>query len=144
MATITEDYVSFETAKLLKEKGFTEACDKKYFGDDCSGPSYIREHWEDGGGVSPMSNSDLDDGSKYADISAPTLQMTMKWLREKHNIVVEPFIREGAEYVWFIHRIETMFNKKYLVFCWGSKNTKYERYEQACEAAINYCLKNLI
>ena len=26
MATITEDYVSFETAKLLKNKGFNEEC----------------------------------------------------------------------------------------------------------------------
>jgi len=26
MATITEDYVSFEIAKLLKEKGFDEHC----------------------------------------------------------------------------------------------------------------------
>ncbi len=27
---ITEDYVSFETAKLLKEKGFDELCYQKY------------------------------------------------------------------------------------------------------------------
>lgn len=29
---ITEDYVSFETAKLLKEKGFDEEC-QQYYGD---------------------------------------------------------------------------------------------------------------
>ena len=29
---IQEDYVSFETAKLLKEKGFDEEC-QKYYGD---------------------------------------------------------------------------------------------------------------
>ena len=29
---MTEDYVSFETAKLLKEKGFDEEC-QKYYGD---------------------------------------------------------------------------------------------------------------
>lgn len=29
---ITEDYVSFEVAKLLKEKGFDEEC-QKYYGD---------------------------------------------------------------------------------------------------------------
>ena len=28
---ITEDYVSFETAKLLKEKGFNEPCLKEYY-----------------------------------------------------------------------------------------------------------------
>lgn len=30
---ITEDYVSFETAKLLKEKGFDELCYQKYDSD---------------------------------------------------------------------------------------------------------------
>jgi hypothetical protein len=29
---ITEDYVSFETAKLLKEKGFNERCNRVYQG----------------------------------------------------------------------------------------------------------------
>lgn len=28
METITEDYVSFEISKLLKEKGFNVKCDK--------------------------------------------------------------------------------------------------------------------
>ena len=28
---ITEDYVSFEVAKLLKEKGFDEECNMAYF-----------------------------------------------------------------------------------------------------------------
>ncbi len=28
---ITEDYVSFETAKLLKEKGFDDECQKYYY-----------------------------------------------------------------------------------------------------------------
>ena len=31
MATITEDYCDFETAKLLKEKGFNEPCLKEYY-----------------------------------------------------------------------------------------------------------------
>ena len=129
MATIEEDYVSFETAKLLKEKGFPQSTFRCHYIID------VNSHYK---------SFENRCGFGDYDIIAPTLAMAMKWLREKHNIVVEPFIREGAEYVWFIHRIETMFNKKYLVFCWGSKNTKYERYEQACEAAIKYCLENLI
>ena len=124
MATITEDYVSFETAKLLKEKGFEGFTMFSYSTNGAT----MCGHWENETDWLPKC----------------TLQMAMKWLREIHNIVVEPFIREDTKYVWYIHRIEIIFNKKYLVFCWGSKNNKYERYEEACEAAIKYCLENLI
>ena len=34
MATIKEDFVSFEVAKLLKEKGFNEYCLKNYWSSD--------------------------------------------------------------------------------------------------------------
>ena len=124
MATITEDYVSFETAKLLKEKGFEGFTMFSYSTNGAT----MCGHWENETDWLPKC----------------TLQMAMKWLREIHNIVVEPFIREDTKYVWYIHRIEIIFNKKYLVFCWGSKNNKYERYEEACEAAIKYCLEHLI
>jgi len=132
---IEEDYVSFETARLLKEKGFDAPCNcyGAYNGVNLTYRLCVTDKYTN--------------WNKHTDkfiISCPTLQMAMKWLREKHNLVVEPFIQEDVKYVWYIHRIETMFNKKYLVFCWASKNTKYERYEEACEAAIGYCLKHII
>lgn len=34
MTTIKEDYVSFETAKLLKEKGFDEPCVYRHDGSE--------------------------------------------------------------------------------------------------------------
>lgn len=132
---ITEDYVSFETAKLLKEKGFEGYSIINIYDEDAVN-AYIKELKEK---HLPYSSDDPKLKEFYYTI--PTLQMAMKWLKEKHNIVVEPFIREDTKYVWYIHRIETRFNKKYLVFCWGSKNIKYESYEQACEAAIKYCLE---
>ena len=136
---ITEDYVSFETAKLLKEKGFDEKCDKKYFGDDCSGPSYIRDSLEDGGDVCPMSNSDLN-----ADISAPTLQMTTKWLREVHDIYImidKDFATEkGWHYV--VTRKQDWDNNIDNGLTQQESNSY--TYEFACEAAIKYCLQNLI
>lgn len=135
MATIKEDYVSFEIAKLLKEKGFDVPCNcyGAYNGVDLAYRFCLTNKYTN--------------WNKHFDktiISCPTLQMAMKWLKKAHNIVVEPFMQEDTKYVWYIHRIETKFNKKYLVFCWGSKNKKYEQYEEACEAAIKYCLKKLI
>lgn len=148
MATISEDYVSFETAKLLKEKGFDEACDKKYFGDDCSGPSYIRERWEDGGEVCPMSNSDLDDGSKYADISAPTLQMAIKWFEKVHNIhiaVVPCEVSPGVmDYTYILYKVDAEnFIFKDLGIQ-GRADTDKMSAPKTYEAAIKYCSENLI
>lgn len=122
---ITEDYVSFETAKLLKEKGFDETVRCFYdirteiFCDDC-----------------------VKTKNSYTEsIAAPTLQRAMKWLREKYYIHADP-IKQGnykdcsEYYTWIvarmgiIHRNSTVADKL--------------SYEEACEAAIKYCLENLI
>ena len=71
---------------------------------------------------------------------APTLQMAMKWLREVHNINID------IVSIWNHKRFE------YQVFIITPKNAKYCYiddklylvYEEACEAAIKYCLENLI
>lgn len=138
MATITEDYVSFETAKLLKEKGFNDIDCEGWIGR--SGRHYSADDTFYNKKELKKAQEDRKDF-----IPLITPQMAMKWLREVHNIVVEPFIREDTKYAWYIYRIETtFFDKKYLVFCCGSKNNKYDTYEQACEAAIKYCLENII
>jgi len=142
---ITEDYVGFETAKLLKEKGFDEPCDKKYFGDDCSGPSYIRDSWEEGGDVCPTSNSNLDDGSKYTDVSAPTLQMAMKWLREVYNlfISISIWLRHKDGTVQYYYEIRNLNNKDFETIA-GTTIAEFDSPEKTYEAAIMCCLKNLI
>ena len=123
---ITEDYVSFEIAKLLKEKGFDE------FTDEC----YVdNEEWV---GPTSRKNSELDDNH----ISRPTLQMAMKWLREVHGIQIEITI-VGTE-AWE--------NPSKWCYGWRIQNTKeiwrhstdYGTYEESCESAIKYCLENLI
>ena len=124
---ITEDYVSFETAKLLKEKGFNEPTLHYYIA------RHLLQHY------SLLSNSDT------AGISAPTLQMAMKWLRKVHNLSVRPRydeVEDGEKhlyYVWFFD-ILSMNPYKTLV----EPVQGYSTYEEACEAAIKYCLKHLI
>ena len=124
MAAITEDYVSFETAKLLKEKGFEER---------------IRS-WYDNNGFfheegCRMSNSDCLSPT----VMAPTLQMAMKWLREKYNIHIEPryFPTPNIYRYVIIHSPVTIENI-------DSHPQYFDTYEEACEAAIKYCLENLI
>lgn len=109
---ITEDYVSLETAKLLKEKGFNWDCKTKRF----------------------YPEPDYDQGSPNG-VSAPTLQMAMKWLRKVHNIDISVTPDRKAGYSVLI------FKDKRLPF---DTLDSYSIYEQACEAAIKYCLENLI
>ena len=121
---ITEDYVSFETAKLLKEKEFNWEVHRSYLVND-----------------SVFIPGDVNDVPLRKDaIRIPTLQMAMKWLREEHKLV--PIILAGGDRYWF--RIDKV-NEDY----W--KNTIYledeklfPTYEEACEASIKYCLENLI
>lgn len=121
---ITEDYVSFETAKLLKEKEFNWEVHRSYLVND-----------------NVFIPGDVNDVPLRKDaIRIPTLQMAMKWLREVHKLV--PIILAGGDRYWF--RIDKV-NEDY----W--KNTIYledeklfPTYEEACEASIKYCLENLI
>ena len=119
---IAEDYVSFETAKLLKEKGFdaVECQNSPHFAYNIdgqfSGPSWDTEY------------------------NAPTLQMAMKWLREVHNIAINIGWGEVFEkdYRWWCIIISQK-NGEIL------RDSEYHKtYEEACEAAIKYCLENLI
>jgi len=133
---ITEDYVSFETAKLLKEKGFDEDCHAHWdLTTETKTPKI---------GLSVSSkNWNYKWNPIQFPISAPTHQMAMKWLREVHNIfiVIEPHMYD------YINEK----NSSYVASLWQGDNY-YENiiskdcptYEETVEAAIKYCLENLI
>ena len=116
-----ENYVSFETAKLLKEKGFDECPLFRY--DDCG------HLWVQGG---------YNKTIKWH-FPAPTLQMAMKWLLKKHNIFICPLFLEESN--GFGYTIENIIKKEYIT---TSKNSSYKEPEETCETAIKYCLENLI
>lgn len=129
---IQEDYVSFETAKLLKEKGFDENCSRSYVKDKLA---------VDQGFNNSYYTTMYSDGS-YRPISAPTLQMVMKWLREVHSLyidIVTSFSQDGICYTFSCSNVMDLIQ--------GTKGTsynEYQTYKEACEAAIKYCLENLI
>lgn len=75
----TEDYVSLEVAKLLKEKGYCWPC----------GSFYTLE------GIIGFRSID-DNFNRLTDYSRPALYEAQKWLREIHNIDVLPVIREES------------------------------------------------
>jgi len=126
MATITEDYVSFETAKLLKEKGFDVDSWFHYDNDkDVVTRGYRLNHPDD--------------------IPAWTQQMVMKWLREVYNLSVRPRYEEVEDEKELLHNlwffdILSMNPYKMLI----EPKQGYDTYEEAAENAIKYCLEKLI
>lgn len=121
---ITEDYVSFEVAKLLKEKGFDERCRNSY---NLEGKFYVHTQWH-----YPITTIGY---------VAPTHQMAMKWLRKTHNLFIGVNTVIGSDKNWgyevFIQKQEVPIPSKIL---WD----RFNSYEQAVDVAIKYCLENLI
>ena len=98
---ITEDYVSWETGKLMVENGFDQDYPSAYY------------------------DYRIIDGVYIAPVPRPTLQMAMKWLRETHNIVIyiTPNIEFENEYnvhvnvKWFIKKWAGVRFKSYELAC---------------------------
>ena len=141
---ITEDYVSFETAKLLKEKGFDCACKVWYaeytsvWGGDPSGDrKYINIQFDD--------KNMFDDSYKFL-CYAPTLQMAMKWLRKVHNL----HCHSDYDYVmgWYCQITSLKETVEYdyeeMKHYHPEEDNGFSSPEEACEAAIKYCLEKLI
>ena len=145
---ITEEYVSFETAKLLKEKGFDYYPDGSYWLIDANNVMY----W-----VSEIGAYD------YVDVPTESFQrpkngyrlvtqaMAMKWLREVHHLFigVEPRL-SFTDYYWITANVYRVRKKNSLyhaepvddyscVACCDGHS-----FEDACESALKYCLENLI
>jgi len=130
MAIITEEYVSFETAKLLKEKGFDEFCHAYY--EDKDNPN-INLH-----------SSKAINWNKTEFISKPTQQMAMRWLREVYNICITVYPDKEKGYEAVLYDIKD--NVEIILQSFGIYGIHIfgDSYEQAVEAAIKYCLENLI
>ena len=126
---INEDYVSFETARLLKEKGFDVWGDGSYD----SGIEIYKEYSPSG-----LLNSCATSKPHPKGYPAPTLQMVMKWLNKVHEIFIRPNIS-------FLYPIRYYCE----IFCYGDNlktqqdvtTERFESPEEACEAAIRYCLE---
>ena len=126
---ITEDYVSFEIAKLLKEKGFDEKLQYYY---DTDG---ILVRCRRGQYFSNKSNAFI----------APTLQMVMKWLRENKNFNINNKLTIHGYFCSISHIVKDSMG--YIIDIEDSEAWEtpyYHTYKEACEAAIKYCLENII
>jgi len=119
---IKEAYCSLEVAKLLKEKGFNI-------------PVWTRYENEEGKNVIFGDKYDWNN-SPMGQISAPTHQMTMAWLREEKNIIINVWYN-GVD--WDAEYYNNEDENFYLITDYSCNS-----YEEAVEAALNYTLENLI
>lgn len=123
---MNEDYLGFEVAKLLKEKGYKGSFNGYYNNAGC---------------VVDKPNPLLKE-PKYQYYERVSLYMAMKWLRKKHNIhVVLKFDFYAGNYTGRIYdgRRESAAERDDYIAIVGNST-----HEQACEETIKYCLENLI
>lgn len=126
---VTENRVSLEIAKILKEKGFNEDTDFIYY--------YYEE--DDGWCYERLLPDEMFDSEKM--LHCPTHQMVMKWLRQTYEIQIDIesafwslLSSQKWRYAWKCQTVE-MIRRSDFVF---------DIYERAVEAALEYCLDQLI
>ena len=134
-----EDYVSYDVAKLLKEKGYNEPCDSVYtnvtlvmLDNRCAS--------EDWNHLPILKNANL-----YT--SAPSLWDAQKWLREEHNIHVDVGVAGDSsndadgnvceEWTFWMFDIYTIDSLHHFDV---EDNREYSSYEQALNEGIKAAL----
>ncbi len=151
MESITEDFVSFEVAKLLKEKGCLWV--ELVWGPDNEGKPKGAFIGELNGGHDYKFNCYDENGDlirpnkfnrKNTHYPRPTQALAMKWLRLKHRINIDvsvsDFPYDSSKTLWktmiWAARKENDYKEPVL--------EDFESPEEAAEAAILYCLQKLI
>jgi hypothetical protein len=129
--------VSFEIAKLLKDKGYPQCTREQQY----RGPKYTLDGTFTSAGYA----------NHYA---APTLNETIDWLRDNRiYIIPQPVVASAfaEEYpdTWYVDiMVRDKEKKDHSYFGWHSltflKHEMFNSYDEAREAAIKCCLEEVI
>ena len=123
--------INFETAKLVKEKGFPQETNRLEI-------PYYNYKGEFKGDVSDWRIRRYLRGEDTSDIefvSAPTQSLLSKWLREEHNIIVLVDY-EGIDGYYYKFYSYKEGNKNY-----DASDKNYNTYEEAYEIGLQEALK---
>ena len=134
------EFITFEIAKKLKEKGFKEKCIAYYWEKiNEHTPSFVVEDKISEDGICILDLISEHNKAEWSPfIDAPTISQVLKWLRKEKEIYLEIVIVVDGEYMCDIYKINSR-----PIECLGS--TEYfKTYEQAAIAGIEYVLDNLI
>ena len=146
MKAYEEQYVTFETAKLLDKAGFNYKCRQFYLHD---------------GGRWPYTHQTVLPQNEPA-CHAPTQQQAMRWLREEYGLHVSPehkaFYQERPKKTyhhwcpavivlpsrhpgWGVVRPHGADSDD---FYYHGYKAYHDTYEDACEEAIKYAIKEML
>lgn len=145
---MNEDFVTYELAKKLKEKGFN--CELPYamyneIGQFCllttSAPYHVCESC-----YKYREYYDYNDFDKN-DFIAPTISQVLKWLRQEKKILVEIALSpEGYRHIIYtgLCCTNTSSASYYSFDGFYNHENNYMTYEQAALSGIEYVIDNLI
>lgn len=145
-----EDFVTFETAKKLKEKGFPQRPD--YFNYS----SYY--DWDGLRKIHSLSNASVwfDPNINRENIYfAPTISQALKWLRKEKKIHIEPCILADCDidadgklityYTYWSFSITSIESGDMIYSEYEHMNDRrFDSFEYAALAGLKYALDNLI
>ena len=134
-----DELVTYEVAKLAKEKGFPQEHDhndhsQTYCWDGLRNIHSLCkwEMWYSG----EYNNEDM-----YA---APTQSLLQRWLREEKNIHIE-IVATASGYLWIADKVNgTAITDSDVLNRGINDGGCWDKYEQALEDALKYALENLV
>lgn len=129
---IENKYVSFETAKLLKQKGFVNDFCFKYF--EQLSPNNIPMLME--------CYKEIPTNANFYDwkYSAPTLQMALDWLNERKGLYPDIALEVYDDTIKY--RVMGIYDKNEKK--WKEDNSIYDSMAEAIDKTIRYCLDELV
>lgn len=133
-----EQLISFETAKLAKEKGFNEDV-LSYYNCNSKGEYY------DGPFNTVFNIEQAPDnwnGRSYLTaVSAPTQSLLQRWLREKHQYHIQLHYDLSRGWEWRIFILNHVITGTILNKCIFNADLIYTTYEEALEQGLLEALK---
>ena len=116
---IEESYVSFDTARMLKEAGFDEPC--RYSYDQVGGFRWFK----------------IGESTPKGWVPCPTQALAARWLREVYNVAIYSLYDDDMEQ-WFY--VVDAFTKNPVIN--GSQSgSEYDDYESAFEDGLREAIK---
>jgi hypothetical protein len=123
-----EELITFETAKLAKEKGFDLE---------------VRDYYHPNYGLTDISDELCNmNGSNWAKgyYSAPTQSLLQKWLREEHNVDISIDVLFADSYGVFIHKNRNQIGNVIIIKV-TSENHITGVFENTLEVGLQKALK---
>jgi hypothetical protein len=126
---MNEDFVTYELAVKLKEKGFNEPC----YG------YYHRDGGDNSFEVCGNGDCDFLNSKNQYRVAAPTITHVLNWLREEKCLHIEILHIFSEKTLWDFEVAHIGSYER-----WWSNLKLFDTYEQAAIAGIKYILDNLI